>query len=84
MISYGLSKYIISVSNIPWTVGRHELSQYFSQFGCVVSSFVAFDKKTGFHQGTGNVIFLKKEDANNILKRQHSLEGNDLVIFRKK
>ncbi|XP_011700116.1 PREDICTED: SRA stem-loop-interacting RNA-binding protein, mitochondrial-like [Wasmannia auropunctata] len=73
---------LIYVANIPWTVSRHELSLYFSQFGAVQDAFVAFDNLTGLHQGYGHVRFLKREDADNVFGRKHSLEGNDLVLSR--
>ncbi|KYQ53097.1 SRA stem-loop-interacting RNA-binding protein, mitochondrial [Trachymyrmex zeteki] len=77
-------KYTINITNIPWTVGRHELWLYFSQFGCVKNAFVAFDKISGLHQGYGHVTFLKKECINAVLERKHSLEGKDLVLYKKK
>lgn len=71
---------MINIANIPWTVGRHELSLYFSQFGCVVDAFVVFDKQTGFHNGHGNVTFLKKEQMKAALESKHSLEGKELIL----
>lgn len=76
-------KYVINITNIPWTVGRHELWLYFSQFGCVRNTFVAFDKLTGLHQGYGDVTFLKKKCMNAALECKHSLEGKDLVVYKK-
>ncbi|XP_024884531.1 SRA stem-loop-interacting RNA-binding protein, mitochondrial-like [Temnothorax curvispinosus] len=84
MIANGLARYAINIANIPWTVSRHELRLYFSQFGCVTDAFVGFDKKTGIHQHYGYVTFLKTEDVNSVLERKHSLEGKDLVVSRKK
>lgn len=80
MVVSGFARHMINIANIPWTVGRHELSLYFSQFGCVTEAFVAFDKETGLHQGYGHVRFLKKEHADDVLKNKHSLEGKDLVV----
>lgn len=82
MIANGFRKYIIHITNIPWTVSRHELALYFSQFGCVTDAFVSFDVKTGFHQGHGHVTFLKRDQMNAALEHKHSLEGKDLVISR--
>lgn len=84
MVVNGLARYIINVTNIPWTVGRHELSLYFSQFGCVVEAFVAFDKKTGLNKGHGYIRFLKQEHVNATLKKKHFLEGKDLVVSSRK
>ncbi|KAG5348453.1 SLIRP protein, partial [Acromyrmex charruanus] len=78
-----VGKYVINITNIPWTVGRHELWLYFSQFGCVTNTFVAFDKLTGLHQGYGDVTFLKKKCMNAALECKHSLEGKDLVVHKK-
>ncbi|XP_012538763.1 SRA stem-loop-interacting RNA-binding protein, mitochondrial-like [Monomorium pharaonis] len=75
-----LTRYVIRVANIPWTVSRHELSLYFSQFGCVIDSYVAFDKQTGLHKGHGNIMFLKREQMQNVLEHKHSLEGKDLIV----
>jgi len=84
MIVNGFKKYIINISNIPWTVGRHELSLYFSQFGCVTDALVAFDKATGLHQGHGYISFLKREHVSAALQQKHSLEGKDLVVSKRK
>lgn len=73
-------RHAIHVINIPWTVSRHELTLYFSQFGCVVDAFVAFDKQTGLHKGHGYIAFLKKEHLSAALQKKHFLEGNDLVL----
>jgi len=84
MVVNGLARYVINIANIPWTVSRHELTRYFSQFGCVVDAFVAFDKQTGLHQGHGYITFLKKEHVDTALDRKHSLEGKDLVVSRRR
>ncbi|KYN14262.1 PREDICTED: SRA stem-loop-interacting RNA-binding protein, mitochondrial-like [Trachymyrmex cornetzi] len=78
-----VGKHVITVTNIPWTVGRHELWLYFSKFGCVTNTFVAFDKLTGLHQGYGDVTFLKKECMNAALESKHPLEGKDLVLCKR-
>ncbi|XP_011870074.1 PREDICTED: SRA stem-loop-interacting RNA-binding protein, mitochondrial-like [Vollenhovia emeryi] len=83
MVANGFGRYIVNIANIPWTVSRHELSLYFSKFGCVTSAQISFDKKTGLHQGHGNVTFLKQEHVNAVLERKHSLEGKDLVVSRR-
>lgn len=74
---------MIHVSNIPWTVGRHELALYFSQFGYVYDIMITFDKETGLHQNHGYVTFLKKHEVNTVLDRKHSLEGKDLILSSK-
>lgn len=84
MVVNHLGRYMINIANIPWTVGRHELSLYFSQFGCVTDAFVAFDKLTGIHQGYGYVKFLKQEHVSAVLKHKHTLEGEDLVVSERK
>lgn len=70
----------IKVTNIPWTVSRHELSLYFSQFGSLIETYVAFDKITGLNQGHGYVKFLKVQDMNTVLKQKHFLEGKNLIV----
>lgn len=84
MIVNGLRKNIINVTNIPWTVSRHELALYFSRFGCVIDAFVAFDKKTGLHQGHGHVAFLRRDHMKVALESKHSLEGKDLFVSNRK
>lgn len=74
---------MIHVANIPWTVGRHELVLYFSQFGYVYDAMITFDKQTGLHQNHGYVTFLKKQEMSAILDRKHTLEGKDLILTAK-
>lgn len=76
-------RYMIHVANIPWTVSRHELALYFSQFGYVYDAMITFDKETGLHQNHGYVTFLKKQEVNTVLDRKHSLEGKDLILSAK-
>ncbi|KAL6262457.1 hypothetical protein P5V15_007542 [Pogonomyrmex californicus] len=80
MLVNGFAKYAVNITNIPWTVSRHELALYFSQFGYVVESYVAFDKRTGLHRSYGRISFLKKESVNAVLERKHSLEGKNLFL----
>ncbi|XP_032684369.1 SRA stem-loop-interacting RNA-binding protein, mitochondrial-like [Odontomachus brunneus] len=74
------AKYILQINNIPWTIGRQQLAQYFSQFGYVRNATVVFDKTTGFNQGYGYVTFAKKEDLGFVLENKHSLEGKTLSL----
>lgn len=76
-------RYMIHVANIPWTVSRHELALYFSQFGYVYDAMITFDKETGLHQNHGYVTFLKKQEVNTVLDCKHSLEGKDLILSAK-
>lgn len=80
MAGNGFMRYMIHVANVPWTIGRHELALYFSQFGYVHDATVAFDKQTGLHQNHGHVTFLKKQDMDTVINRKHSLEGKDLIL----
>jgi len=75
------TKSMIHVNNIPWTVNRHKLALYFSQFGYVNEAFVAFDKWSGFHKGYGHIVL--KHDSKDLFEREHSLEGKNLVLFMK-
>jgi len=75
------TKFMIHVNNIPWTVSRHKLALYFSQFGCVKEAFIAFDKWSGFHKGYGHVILINS--SKNLFESKHFLEGKDLVLFIK-
>lgn len=78
------TRYILNLTNIPWTVSRHELALYFSQFGYVRDASIIFDKQTGFSQGYGSVTFLKKEHVNSAINHEHILEGKTLSISMKK
>lgn len=84
MAGNGFMKYMIHVANVPWTVSRHQLALYFSQFGYVHDATVAFDKQTGLHQNHGYVTFLKKQDMDSVFDCKHSLEGKDLILSVKK
>lgn len=74
------AKFVLKVSNIPWTVSRHELALYFSRFGYVHKASVAFDGQSGINQGYGHVTFVKKENVDSVLDQQHFLEGNSLIV----
>lgn len=69
------SAYKVFVSNLPWTIGRKELKEYFSQFGYVNSSSVIFDQETGLSRGFGFIVFGNKEGFVNATKQAtHNLE----------
>ncbi|XP_076364881.1 SRA stem-loop-interacting RNA-binding protein, mitochondrial-like [Tachypleus tridentatus] len=66
----------IFVGNLPWTVSRRELREYFSQFGYVTSALVVFNKETGMSRGYGFVNFAKREGYINATKQNdHVLDG---------
>lgn len=71
---------MLRVTNIPWTISRHELALYFSRFGYVHDASVAFDRQSGLNQGYGHVTFLKKAQADSVLGCEHFLEGKYLVV----
>lgn len=69
------------VGNIPWTISRKELREYFSQFGHVSSSLVVFDKNTGLNKGYGFIQFSTNEGYTKATSTQnHYLEGNQLHV----
>ncbi|XP_046735223.1 SRA stem-loop-interacting RNA-binding protein, mitochondrial [Diprion similis] len=69
------------VSNLPWTVAHKELKNYFSQFGFVSSSYVAFDLKTGMSRGFGFVTFSNKKETIAAMNMEtHILEGNRIYV----
>ena len=39
------------VGNLPWTVSRKELSEYFSRFGSLRSAAAIFSNETGMSKG---------------------------------
>lgn len=69
------------IGNLPWSVGHHELRQYFKEFGRVISANVIFDKNTGCSKGYGFVVFSNKAALTNLeSKPKLTLEGNNLNI----
>ncbi|OQR68171.1 RNA binding protein-like [Tropilaelaps mercedesae] len=70
----------VFVGNIPWTVGRNELRNCFSNFGLVSSVRLAFDKSTGFHRGYGFVLFAHPSSASAAMRERVELEGNLLEV----
>ncbi|XP_037562141.1 SRA stem-loop-interacting RNA-binding protein, mitochondrial isoform X1 [Dermacentor silvarum] len=71
----------VFVANLPWTVGKKELREHFSQFGYVASSSVVFDKKTGMSKGFGFVAFGNRDGFIGATKQQqHVLEGSTLSV----
>ncbi|KAL3207357.1 hypothetical protein MRX96_010150 [Rhipicephalus microplus] len=71
----------IFVGNLPWTIGRKELREHFSQFGYVASSNVIFDKKTGMSKGFGFVTFGNRDGFISATKQQqHVLENFTLSV----
>ncbi|EZA46958.1 hypothetical protein DMN91_001207 [Ooceraea biroi] len=82
MASNAFRKLTLHIANIPWTVGRHELALYFSQFGYVHEASVAFNKQTGLHQGHGHVT-LVRVGPKDVLGHKHFLKGKELLLTRK-
>ncbi|XP_077553815.1 SRA stem-loop-interacting RNA-binding protein, mitochondrial-like [Haemaphysalis longicornis] len=71
----------VFVANLPWTVGKRELREHFSQFGYVTASNVVFDKKTGMSKGFGFVTFGNRDGFVSATKQQqHILEGSTLTV----
>ncbi|XP_011300718.1 SRA stem-loop-interacting RNA-binding protein, mitochondrial-like [Fopius arisanus] len=71
----------LRIVNIPWTVGDHQLKQYFSQFGHIAKAKVVFDKRTGLSKNIGYLEIPDNETYHSILnKPNHHLEGFDLHI----
>lgn len=71
----------LNVNNLPWTVSKRELQNYFSQFGPISKAEVIFNKQTGFSRGFGYVIFeMSKSYVKALKTEQHMLEGKLLEI----
>lgn len=69
------------VANLPWTVGKGELRNYFAQFGPVTRAEVTFDKKTGLSRGFGFVSFEFSHSLVKALRTPNQrLEGHLLEI----
>lgn len=73
------------VGNIPWTVSKRELQNYFAQFGPIAKAEVVFNMETGFSRGFGYVTFdMSKSMVKALKTEQHMLEGNVLEINQAK
>lgn len=73
------------VSNLPWTVSKRELQQYFAQFGPVSKAEVIFNDKTGLSRGYGYVSYLfAKSYVKALQTKYHTLEGKSLEISQAK
>jgi len=69
------------VGNIPWTVGRKELRDYFAQFGPIQHAHVFFEKATGLSRSFGFVQFNNRESyLQTTSQHLHYLEGNKLTV----
>lgn len=69
------------VGNLPWTISKRELRDYFSQFGYVSNAQVLFNKETGLSKGFGFVHFGTREGCINASnKENHVLEGNVIHV----
>lgn len=73
------------VTNIPWTVGKRDLSDYFTKFGPVSSCDVIFNTENGFSRGFGFVTFRFSYSYKQALETKlQMLEGNLLEISPQK
>ncbi|XP_055342264.1 SRA stem-loop-interacting RNA-binding protein, mitochondrial-like isoform X2 [Paramacrobiotus metropolitanus] len=69
------------VGNLPWTIGRKELRDYFSQFGQIQAVNVYYDKETGVSRNFGFIQFGSREGyLNSARETNHFLEGNRLTV----
>uniref|UniRef100_A0A8D2LP05 RRM domain-containing protein n=1 Tax=Varanus komodoensis TaxID=61221 RepID=A0A8D2LP05_VARKO len=69
------------IARIPWTMGAHEIKQYFSQFGTVKNCILPFNTETGFHKGFCWVGFSTEEGLKNALQKDsHIIEGAKLQV----
>lgn len=75
------SAFKVFVTNLPWTVGNKELTNYFSKFGPVTEAVVVFNPNTGISQGYGFVTFqFGHAYSKAIGAEQHLLEGRALKV----
>ncbi|CAI9737363.1 stem-loop-interacting RNA-binding, mitochondrial-like [Octopus vulgaris] len=69
------------VGNLPWTVGKQQLKDYFSKFGGVRNSNVMFNRRTGMSRGFGFVQFASKDGYNAAISQEsHSLDNTNLIV----
>ncbi|XP_055305905.1 heterogeneous nuclear ribonucleoprotein A/B-like [Sitodiplosis mosellana] len=73
------------VANLPWTVSKRELQNYFTQFGPVSSADVVFNEKTGLSRGFGYVTYsFTKSYVKALQVKNHMLEGKLLEVDQAK
>ncbi|KAK7463312.1 hypothetical protein BaRGS_00038113 [Batillaria attramentaria] len=73
--------YRLFVGNLPWTVSRKELVEYFTKFGKLRSAAVVFDKQAGMSRGFGFVEFTNRDGYTAAVSHEnHILENSKLVL----
>ncbi|XP_076834905.1 SRA stem-loop-interacting RNA-binding protein, mitochondrial [Brachyhypopomus gauderio] len=73
----------VFVAKVPWTVAKHELKEYFGQFGNLKKCTIPFDRETGFHKGFCWIGFSSEEGMQNALQKDpHVIEGAKLQVQR--
>uniref|UniRef100_A0A8C4WY18 RRM domain-containing protein n=1 Tax=Eptatretus burgeri TaxID=7764 RepID=A0A8C4WY18_EPTBU len=75
-----MGKVLLFVKNLPWTVSTAELQGYFEKFGVIQKCIVPFDKNTGFSKGFGLVTFKNEDSYNDVMKREHVLDGVQIFV----
>ena len=75
------SKLRLFIGNIPWSVTRRELKEYFSNFGAVKNARIVYDFQTGFSRGYGFIQFITPEGHSSAtLQDTHILDNSKLVL----
>lgn len=73
------------VSNLPWTISKRELQNYFTQFGPISSADVVFNDKSGLSRGYGYVSYQFTQSYVKALQaKNHMLDGNSLEVSQAK
>ncbi|XP_041352728.1 SRA stem-loop-interacting RNA-binding protein, mitochondrial-like [Gigantopelta aegis] len=75
------SRLRLFIGNIPWSVTRRELKEYFSNFGAVKNARIVYDYQTGLSRGYGFIQFLTPEGHSSaMLQDTHILDNYKLVL----
>merc|ERR1711890_160709 len=81
MASRNIKTLTYFVGNIPWTVSKVELREYFSKFGPVKHAQIIYDKDTMVAKGFGFVEFATREGADGAMSQAiHPREGSNLNV----
>ncbi|XP_064602234.1 SRA stem-loop-interacting RNA-binding protein, mitochondrial-like [Liolophura sinensis] len=81
MAAHARSTLRLFVGNLPWTVSRYELREYFQMFGPVKQASVLFNKETGMSRGYGFVQFGSREAYTAaISQNEHVLDNYKILI----
>lgn len=70
----------IYIGNVPWTINKSDLKEYFSKFGEIETVKLAINRKIGLYKNYGFVQYSSEAVTDSVCKRKHVLDGNHLKV----